>query len=518
MPVRMRRGARVADLVVGSGPSGVSVASGLLARGRQVIMLDVGKRLEPENVARRDRMAAGTPEGWSAADRAAWQAGQAEAPPGGVRRYGSDFAMEPADATFAEGAEAFHLRASAAAGGLSNLWGSALLPYRAADMAGWPVSADDLAPHYRAITDFLPVSGAGDALEALFPALPMAGRTPLPLGPQARAFLGRYRTAAGPDVGATLGLARQAVAPGCRACGQCLHGCPWRLIWSAEQRLADLCALPGFSYRPGAPVRRFAEGPAGVTLTLADGATVVGERAFLAAGVLESARVLLASQPAGGALTLLDSQHGFLPAVARRAAPTRPDRLPLHTLAQLFLELDDPAISPYLVHAQIYGWNEFYAADLIRSYGRRLPGSAPLWRVLARRLMVAQVFLHSDHSARAELTLAPDGRLRARVTPPADQPARFRAAARRVGASLARGGLVPLAFAARVNPPGSSFHAGGTVPMARSPRPGQSDRLGRPHGLSRLHLADASVLPAIPATTITLPVMANAHRIATETP
>jgi choline dehydrogenase-like flavoprotein len=54
--------------------------------------------------------------------------------------------------------------------------------------------------------------------------------------------------------------------------------------------------------------------------------------------------------------------------------------------------------------------------------------------------------------------------------------------------------------------------------MASAPGLGQSDRLGRPFGLSRLHLIDASCLPAIPATTITLPVMANAHRIGSAAP
>ncbi|MBS0565276.1 MAG: GMC family oxidoreductase, partial [Proteobacteria bacterium] len=390
----------MADLVVGSGPSGVTVAGALLARGREVVMLDVGKGLEPDRAAARDTFASAGPAGWSRDDIARWQGGQVAAPPGRVRRFGSDFAMEPPEATFAEGADHFHLRASNAQGGLSNLWGSALLPYRAADMAGWPVTADELAPHYAAVAAFLPVSGTTDALGQLFRQMPMEGRTPLPAGPQAEEFLRRHLSA-GPDPGATLGLARQAVAPGCRACGQCLHGCPWRLIWSAAQRLPALAALPGFTYRPGAPVRRFAEGPEGVTLTLADGSSVTGSRAFLAAGVLESARILLASQPVPDKLTLLDSQHGFLPALQRRATRPRPDRMPHHTLTQLFLEIDDPALSPYLVHAQIYGWNDFYARDLIASYGRRLPGSAPLWRLLARRLMVAQIFLHSDHSARA---------------------------------------------------------------------------------------------------------------------
>jgi choline dehydrogenase-like flavoprotein len=44
----------------------------------------------------------------------------------------------------------------------------------------------------------------------------------------------------------------------------------------------------------------------------------------------------------------------------------------------------------------------------------------------------------------------------------------------------------------------------------------ESDRQGRPYGFERVHLVDASVFPSLPATTITLTVMANAHRIGSE--
>jgi choline dehydrogenase-like flavoprotein len=52
--------------------------------------------------------------------------------------------------------------------------------------------------------------------------------------------------------------------------------------------------------------------------------------------------------------------------------------------------------------------------------------------------------------------------------------------------------------------------------MRAQPGEFESDRLGRPHGWSRVHAVDASVFPSVPATTITLPVMANAHRIGWE--
>ena len=166
-----------------------------------------------------------------------------------------------------------------------------------------------------------------------------------------------------------------------------------------------------------------------------------------------------------------------------------------------------------MVHAQLYTWNEFFAHDLIRNYGARLPGSEPLWRMLARRLIVAQVFLHSAHSARIGLTLASDGRLVPTETGNDETDAVSGKAAARIAEVLKLAGLLPLGFARRQGAVGSSFHVGGSVPMAKLPEAGQADILGRPRGLSRVHLVDASVFPRIPATTITFSVMANAHRI-----
>ncbi len=207
-----------------------------------------------------------------------------------------------------------------------------------------------------------------------------------------------------------------------------------------------------------------------------------------------------------------------LPFLHRWSAPRRPDQGPFHTLSQVFAELDAPAISRFSLHAQIYSWNEFFEHDLVQNYARRLPGSAPLFRALARRLIVAQIFLHSDQSASAALTRAADGRLIVQVRDnPATRPT-FDAAARAYGRGLRHAGLLPLMPARRLNPAGSAFHAGAAVPMSASPRKNESDVLGRPHGLTRLHLIDATCLPAIPATTITLSVMANAHRIGSLAP
>jgi hypothetical protein len=66
-------------------------------------------------------------------------------------------------------------------------------------------------------------------------------------------------------------------------------------------------------------------------------------------------------------------------------------------------------------------------------------------------------------------------------------------------------------------PPGRSFHAGGSFPMGAKDILYSSDLLGRPAGLSRVHILDASTFPSIPATTIAYTAMANSDRVVNET-
>ena len=488
------------------------MALALLARGRAVLMLDGGKVLEPNAVARRDALAA--KGGLSEADREAWRQGQYDGPPGQIRRYGSDFAMEPGLDVLAD-VRGFDLRSSKAVGGLSNLWGAAVLPYAQQDIADWPVSAEALAPHYRAVAGIMPVSGRADDLERVFAAFSMEGAREIAPSLQGAALLARLERARAGLVagGVYVGAARHAVSQ-CRRCGLCLQGCPYGFIWSAGQVLPKLTAM-GMGHRAGV-VLRLEEQADGVAVMLAGGEVLVGARVFVAAGVLETARIMLSSGPAGRELMLLDSQQAFLPMLHRWGAGGPVNQPPFHTLPQAFVEMDDKAVSPHLVHAQIYSWNEYYLRDLMANYAKKLPGSGFIWAAMARRLMVAQVFLHSAHSARIGLRMAADGRLVTRIEPRGETHGVMMAAVAKLAGAMGRGGLIPLRFAARLGAAGASFHTGGTVPMAAVPGIGTSDRLGRPYGMERVHLVDASVFPSIPATTITFSVMANAHRIGTE--
>lgn len=506
----------MSDIVIGSGPAGLSAAMALLARGRSVTMVDSGQVLEPDADARRTTLADLEPAQWKAQAVTAYTAPQREATDG-ILRFGSRFAAEDPGAVLAEAPDGFELRSSRAMGGLSNVWGSAVLPWRGADLNGWPVSAEELAPHYKAVAGFVPVAGRESAVDVAFPEAEVPRVDPLPTTAQGQELLRRFarQSEAWRGLGIIAGPARQAVTTGCRMCGLCLYGCPYELVFSTRSLVSSLIAEGRLTYRR-ASVGRIGEGSDGVTLHL-DGETdtISGERAFLATGVLETARLQFASDPSlrGHELTLKESAHFFTPHLSSWGVRGT-GKSPLHTLVQAFVEIDAPEISPYLVHSQLYGWNDFYARELRANYGRGIAALNPVFEAVARRLIVAQTFLHSDHCPELALSPAADGRLKVRLVPKDGFEKTVDGARRYLGKALRKAGLFAITPAGRTGSPGSSFHVGGSLPMRAEPAPGETDTLGRPAGWRNLHIVDASVMPSIPASTITLSVMANAHRIA----
>jgi choline dehydrogenase-like flavoprotein len=128
--------------------------------------------------------------------------------------------------------------------------------------------------------------------------------------------------------------------------------------------------------------------------------------------------------------------------------------------------------------------------------------------------------LHSDESAAIEMTLKRDGEkdfLQLDAQPNPASRVVVKKVLRELFRQSRRLGGMPLAPLLQLAEPGRSFHCGGSLPMRAQPENFETDLLGRPRGWSRIHAVDASVLPSVPATTITFSVMANAHRIGWET-
>ncbi len=516
------------DIIVGSGPAGAAAAAALTERGRNVIMLDVGETIESENARVRERMSQQDPDEWATSDIEFMNARtQLNSGGGLIHPYGSDYPYRDRIQLFGPKGHPtwLDLRPSFGRGGLSNGWGAAVLPYRAEDIADWPITEAELTPHYAAVERLVPIASEDDDLAHVFPLHGGPSDHSVSLSSQAVELARRFDDRRDDLTSANVfaGKSRVAIDAGCRRCAMCHYGCPYGLIFNSANIVERLKRQDGFDYHPGHYVTRFAEQADGVQVWARqmDSGQIVdfkADRLFVAAGVLPTASLVLNSLNAfDQSITLNDSQHLFLPMLHSWAPRPDPVKEARHTLAQLFMEIIDKDICPNTVHAQLYTYNDLYPLDMRRRFGPAANMMKPLINALSRRLIVGQFFLHSDFSPSMEIRLNRQGE-----TPQLAMKAQFnantddmiKAVIKKVSPLVRSLGLWPLSLLLRRGSVGSSFHCGGTFPMHETPRDLQSDRLGRPAGLQRVHIVDASVFPSIPATTITYSVMANAHRIA----
>jgi choline dehydrogenase-like flavoprotein len=201
-----------------------------------------------------------------------------------------------------------------------------------------------------------------------------------------------------------------------------------------------------------------------------------------------------------------------IPMLTRLAAPVS-IATQGNTLAQVYLELEGGHVSGHALHLQIYGYNDI----MLAAVSKRLPLARTTLERFSRpvlgRLVVIQGFLHSTDSPGLTIRYDDD-----RVHVAGDDVAVGARCVKRLVRRLASHarllGMAPIPGLVHVGRPGKSNHVGGSMRMQRTPRELETDVLGRIHGWERVHVVDSSVFPSIPATTVTLSVMANAHRIA----
>jgi choline dehydrogenase-like flavoprotein len=517
--------------VVGSGSAGISCAQALIRAGKEVTILDSGVQLEAARSEAIGGLAATDAAGWTPAATAFMREGISSGTSGIPLKlaYGSDYPYRYVEGSIPIQCEGVEIKPSYALGGLSTVWGAAVMSHRQQDIEDWPITVEDLAPGYRAVLEWMPLSAQNDDLARQFP-LYVDECAHLPTSRQAAGMYADYeRNRIKLNAhGVYLGSSRLAVdadgrhgRPACVRCGLCMYGCPYGLIYSSDQTLAALVATGRVHYKPGVTVQSVAETSTGVQIRAVDLAgnaeNYSGERVFLGAGVLNTSAILLRSMGMYDTpVQIRDSQYFLLPLLRLRGTADVV-REPLHTLAQLFVEIFDSAISPHTIHMQTYTYNDLFRAPVLAVLGP-FKKVFPVETFLGR-LMLFQGFLHSSHSATisATLTRHQDGdRLSLSTVPNAKIKKRVLKLALKLTRLAADTGVLPLIPMIQMGMPGRGFHSGGSFPMRAQPRAGESDILGRPYGLQRVHAIDATVLPSIPATTITYTVMANAYRIGTQ--
>jgi len=516
--------------VIGSGPSAAACVTALVERGMHVTVIDVGLELEEDRVRQVDAYKKTS----SASSLQVLKSGMVSTTEGVDLKllFGSDFPYREASESLRIVDNSSALKPSFAFGGFSNVWGASILPFRDADTRDWPISEADLRPHYEAVAKIIGVaSGPPATLEEYFPTYSEApGQLDLSL--QSQLFWKDLQNASSflKSKGLLFGRGRLAVKAGsqksndgCNYSGLCLYGCPDGHIYNSQKTIRSFIADGRVTYQSNVIVKKIIENAHEIEIIGKH--RITGEilkfsssKVFLATGVIPTASIVLESLgQVERTLQIKDSQYFILPMLRFKGAPDV-SKETTNTLSQIFIELIEGFELPKSSHLQIYGYNELFGQALKSKLGLMGRISPALIRFLQNRLFVAIGYLHSDLSGNIELSLSKNAEGNTELRLNAQENSLSKKHIREVVKKLAQVSChtktMPLLPMLQVGLPGRGYHSGCTFPMSKNPSNLDTDLLGRPAGYKNLHIVDASVLPSIPATTITFSVMANAHRIA----
>ena len=520
-------------IVIGSGLAGISAAKALLSRGFQVRLIDGGYGLENERNDVLKRMKGSPKSSWNKKDVKKIMENNFPTVDGlGLKHaYGSDFPYRNSDVSWdweLEGAKMFR---SLAKGGLSNVWGAAVLPVARQDIEEWPIAYSELDEHYRKIFEFMPLSGGDHDYDGLLPTH-ASSIEKFDLCEQARHVLEKSEknTQSLRKNGILIGQSRLAVnlgsqngKPICAKCGLCLHGCPLGLIYNSKDTLDEIISDKRLNYSPGYLINHFEEKKEHIEIHAnnvmsKEKSVFKCRKLFLAAGIMSTNRILLRTlnlydQP----VKLAHSDLFQTPLLLSKNFPDVPLEETL-TLSQLNIEIKGGRLGDRLTHIQLYGYNDLLEKVFDqKTNGLKGPIKDFVRKKFIGRIMVAKGYLHSNHSSEIKMVLdKKTKKLMIKGIPNKNARKLVNGGIRKLFFNARKLGFTPIPGMTKFSIPGEGNHSGGSFPMSENPGMLQSDVMGRPGYLKKTHVVDSSILPSITATTIALTAMANAHRIASK--
>lgn len=497
-------------VVVGSGPSSVGVTHALLERGFEVTMLDVGETLDPDTANVVATMARQEPEQWSEADKAVIRRVEFNADPAlsPKRLFGSTYPYftDPK----IEAPAAMRLYGSRAFGGLSNVWGCALLKAMPADLAAWPAAVSEgVIEAYPEIRDLVKQSIGADIF---------APGTHLKISAAAQTVWDRYLRSQPLHDELSLYPTPLTISPACKACNACMYGCVYDYTYSTRTTVVDLFEHnPRFRYTGQMRVERFKEIADAVEVHAVNGATgqteiIPAKQLFLGAGMMNTLRILWNSSPAVSRVVYArDSSCFLIPGLTMSGAFRRYGKH--HGLSHLSADIAAAPFKDKPAHVQLYFNNPAVADGLKSKLGPFNFGSTrKLVEVASRFVVAGQGYLHSDFCHRLRLECDDAGVVRASVVINPGTNEFIATALSQFAQKMRKLGLYFVKQAASVIPYGGSKTAG-VLPHTPVAEPATTDPLGRPFGAKNVFVVDMCVMPAVPARNHTLPMFANALRI-----
>lgn len=399
-------------------------------------------------------------------------------------------------------------------GGLSTVWGAAMLPYSSEDTVNWPNYMQDLAKEYNFISSRVPIARLRSEKSKYYE--DYSNTDGLMISRKIQTVLEDSKKHPHDFEYNVTSLAVQSDTvnkKGCVYCKKCLEGCPYDFIWSTTKDWEFLRRSKKISFMTGIRVIKVIDSPQGASFMGIDknGSNFQSEyfdHLVLAAGSIESFRISASSNLCPTSATLKDNKTFLIPFIHKKRVKETSDLG--FSLSQAYLRARTN--SGAITHLQFYLFSDsvLKKANSENWTARIVPNR--LLRFVMKRLIFAIGYLPDESSTSLIMRIDGDGGvLFEKKNDYLEKKFVFSLPSSEYlpeSTTFRSAGLLPIRLLIKVLGPGLGAHYGGWAPAGLT-----TDNCGRFNSNSRIHLVDSSVLPSIPAGPITLTVMANAARI-----
>jgi choline dehydrogenase-like flavoprotein len=513
-------------IIIGSGPSGVSVAFPLVRAGLNVLMVDGGKKAHDSlTLPQEDYLSARLQalEQWKwiiGEDFYALKSLDAVSPKLRAPTHAYVFDEFLTQNHIIE--QKFTTIGSLSTGGLSNAWGCGVARFSEKDLSFFPFPASDLDTSYADISKRIGISGQSDDDLSDYFGLDAFAQAPIPMDKLHTHLLTHYvkRRKKLNKMGMKIGRSRVAVLSrplsdrgACQRTNHCLWGCHQQAMYSAQHDLVKLNQYKNFKFVSGFIAQDFIAHPTGWTL-LGNPTSNHGECSFqankiiFAAGTLSSTRLILKKLNYREPRPLLSCPTAaFLLWIPKLLGSARKSGFGLGQLS-FTLELSNSLRA----FGSTFATTGILLSEFVRHAPLGRPNSIDLFNRLLSSCVIGNLFLpgeltHAQVQLKENNTLNVTGHYASLVEALMSEAAGLlRKTYGHLGALL-----VPKSF--KLGAPGADIHYSGTLPMKIHPQLGETSKWGEVVGLKDIYVVDGSCLPTLPEKSHTLTIMANADRI-----
>jgi hypothetical protein len=400
---------------------------------------------------------------------------------------------------------------SATFGGWTNIWGATISPLTKNELGFWDHDRHVLKEHQRIIREKLKFGHPDLDFNSIDYRSGLLNHIDL------------ESNKATPEV--NIRLSDLAITPvssspetGCVRCSNCLKGCPWGKIWSANLGWEEFKQSGRLQYELDFWIESVIESRDKVEVRgKRDGEleSLYFDKVFVALGVFQTAALMLRSKIARE-IEIRDSAMFVVPFIRPFFRSTSPTRSGI-SLSSAFVTTNftrgKSLASEHDFFAQLYGYSEDLEKKISArfKYFEMVPKS--LRKLILSRIGIAMCFFDQTLSGTIVCNLESDGVVAITPFSPKIEKGELASIARR---QLAKVKLFTLPFVGELLSPGLGFHSGASFPPDSAQRGEQknySDKFGRPNETQRIHLIDTSVFPRIGSSPPTFNAMVNAYSI-----